>query len=206
MAENQPTTVGLGAWHDPRVKFGGGVVLHHGSCVGLPCPGKSECAVGDGALIGAFCAISMGAELGKNVTLDPYCRVDDARVGDRTKLLYGARIHSEARVGSDSIIGGNVPDRTVVGDRVRHFGRLAHIPRGADWDDDEDPSPRIGNDVFIGTNAMVVGGVTIGDCSSVGAGAAVIGDGMVIGRGSKISPMSVVRRSAPPDSRPGAGG
>ena len=202
---NRPTTVGCCTWYDPDVTFGAGVVIHHGSCVGLPCTGESECSVGDGTRIGAFCAISMGAELGKNVELDPYCRVDDARVGDGARLLYGARVHSEAKVGEGSLIAGNVPDRTVIGRRVKHFGRLVHIPRGEDWDNDKDPSPRIGDDVFIGAGALVVGGVTIEDGVNIGAGATIIGDGVVIGRESKISAMSVVRCSVPPDPRAGSG-
>ena len=205
---NQPTTVGRGMWHDPRVKFGKGVVMHHGSCVGLPYEDESECTVGDETCIGAFCAVSMGAELGKNVALDPYCRVDDSYVGDGARLLYGARIHSKATVGEGSLIAGNAPDRTVIGRRVKHFGRLVHIPRGGDWDNDEDPSPHIGDDVFIGADALVVGGVTIEDGVNIGVGAAIIGDGVVIGHGSTISAMSVVRCSVPPDShvRSGVGG
>lgn len=199
-----PQVVGCGTWHDPRVEFGRGVVIHHGSCIGLPCQEKTECVVGDDARIGAFCAVSMGATLGRKVSLEPYCRVDDSSIGDCTRLLYGARVHSEAKVGSGSCIAGNVPDRTVIGDRVRHFGRLAHIPRGTDWDNDEDPAPCIGNDVLIGANALVVGGARIEDGVRIGAGAAVMGDGIVIGRGSRISPMSVVRCSMPPNS--GAGG
>lgn len=206
MTGTEPKTVGCGTWCDPRVEFGRDVVIHHGSCVGLPFADRDECRVDDGACIGAFCAVSMGADLGKRVSLDPYCRVDDSRVGDRTRLLYGARIHSEAKVGSDSFIAGNVPDRTVIGDRVKHFGRLVHIPRGVDWDSDEDPSPVIGSGVFIGADALVVGGVKIEDDSTIGAGATIIGDDIVIGRGSKIGPMSVVRRTVPPNSSLGAGG
>lgn len=205
---NVPETVGAGIWYDPNVAFGKGVELQHCSCVGLPCEDNKECAVGDRVRIGPFCTVSMGASLGDDVKLDPYCRVDDSAVGARTRLLYGARVHSEARVGSDSFIGGNVPDRTAIGDRVKHFGRLVHIPRGTDWDGDVDPSPIIGNDVLIGANALLVGGVRVEDGAEIGAGATIIGDDVVIGRGAKISPLSCVRRSVDPGSRfggPGSG-
>lgn len=206
---NVPKTVGSGIWYDPNVAFGEGVELQHCSCVGLPCEDNNECAVGDRVLIGPFCTVSMGARLGDDVKLDPYCRVDDSSVGARTRLLYGARVHSEARVGADSLIGGNVPDRTEIGDRVKHFGRLVHIPRGTDWDGDMDPSPIIGDDVLIGANALLVGGVRVEDGAQIGAGATIIGDDVVIGRGAKIPPLSCVKRSVDPDSRfsggPGSG-
>ena len=200
-----PKIVGGSAWYDPSVTFGQGVQLQHCSCVGLPYPGNDECTVGDGVLVGPFCTVYMGARLGDGVILEPYCRVDDSEVGERTRLLYGARVHSKARVGSDSFIGGNVPDRAKIGNLTKHFGRLVHIPRGTNWDEDEDPSPVIGDGVLIGANALLVGGVRVEDGAEIGAGATVIGDDVVIGEGAKISPLSYVRRSVDPHSRFGGG-
>lgn len=202
---HSPKIVGGGTWYDPDVDFGKDVEMQHCSCVGLPYWDNSECTVGDRVRIGPFCTVYMGARLGNDVILEPYCRVDDSVVGERTRLLYGARVHSEARVGSDSCIGGNVPDRARIGDRTRHFGRLVHIPRGTDWDEDEDPSPIIGDDVLIGAHAMLVGGVRVENGAEIGAGATVIGDGVVIGKGAKISPLSYARHSVDPGSKFGSG-
>ena len=72
---------------------------------------------------------------------------------------------------------------------------------GTDWDGDMDPSPIIGDDVLIGANALLVGGVRVEDGAQIGAGATIIGDDVVIGRGAKIPPLSCVKRSVDPDSR-----
>ena len=42
--------------------------------------------------------------------------------------------------------------------------------------DEKGQSPVIGNDVFIGTGAKIIGGVTIGDNVKIGANAVVVKD------------------------------
>lgn len=195
-----PSAFGSAAWCDERVALGKGVTIGHCSCIGTPAEGgdEDECRVGDGVRIGAFCTVTMGASLGSGVRLDHYCRVGASAVGDGTRLLYGARVHDGARIGNRCIIGGNVPDRTEIGSDVKHFGRLAHIPRrGGSWDEDEDPAPVIGDRVLIGAGALVVGGVRVGDGASIGAGACVTGDGVTVGAGARIPPKCLVRLNVP---------
>lgn len=197
---NVPSTFGSSVWWDKRVVFGKGVTIGHCSCIGAPAEDEDEdeCGVGDGVRIGAFCTVTMGATIGDGVKMDPYCRVGASEVGEGTQLLYGARVHDDAKIGSRCIIGGNVPDRTVIGNDVRHFGRLTHIPRrGGSWDEDEDLAPIIGDRVLIGAGALVVGGVRIGDGASIEAGACVIGDGITVGAGAQVQPKRLVRLPVP---------
>ena len=208
-ARNAPKTLGSTVRLGERVAFGTGVTVGHCSCIGISeedrdsCIGISEedrdsCRIGNNVHIGAFCAVSMGATLADCVKVDHYCRVGASEVGRGTRLLYGARVHDDAKIGSCCIIGGNVPDRTCIGDSVKHFGRMAHIPhRDKGWDDADDPAPIIGDNVFIGANALVVGGVRIGEGACIKAGAAVMGDGVTIGAGAKIEPMRLVQRDVP---------
>lgn len=194
----KPGTFGNAAWLDPRVMFGKGVVVGHCSCIGAPEEGWDRCTIGDNVRIGAFCTISMGAKLADRVEMDHYCRVGASEVGYGTRLLYGARVHDEAKIGSRCTIGGNVPDHTLVGDSVMHFGRLAHIPRrGKGWDDASDPAPVIGDNVLIGPNALIVGGVRIGAGARIKAGASVVGDCVTIGEGAEVEPTCLVRRDVP---------
>ena len=74
-------------------------------------------------------------------------------------------------VGHDSIIGGNAPDRTIIGNRVRHFGRIVHAQRdrSGGWDATEEPSPVICDGVLIGANAIIIGGIEIGKDSVIAA-------------------------------------
>lgn len=197
-AGDAPGTFGNAVWLDERATFGRGVTVGHCSCVGLPEEDRDSCRIGNNVRIGAFCAISMGAALADCVVVDHYCRVGASEVGRGTRLLYGARVHDDAKIGSCCVIGGNVPDRTRIGNGVKHFGRMAHIPRrGKDWDDADDPAPVIEDSVLVGANALIVGGVHIGTGACIKAGAAVMGDGVTIGAGAKIGPACLVRRDVP---------
>lgn len=179
MADNQPTIYGTGVWIDHRVKFGKNVTIGHCSCIGYPDEDESVLTIEDDVKIGAFCVISMGSVLEKNVDLEHYCRIDsDSRIGEGTKLLYGSRVHWKVQIGKNCIIGGNCVDRTIMGNNVRHFGRLVHQQRERDtnWTSTEEPSPTIEDGVLIGANAIIVGGIKIGKDSVIGAGEVVTKD------------------------------
>lgn len=201
MSKNKPKFIGTGAWVNPKVSFGKNVWVGHCSCIGYPEKGENRCKIMDGVKIGAYCVVSMGSVLGKNVKLEHYCRVDtESKIGHHTQLLYGARVHWKVRIGNNCCIGGNCPDRTVIGNNVQHFGRLVHIPKGGPWNSTEDPSPFIDDGVFIGANALIIGGVKIGKKTRVGANALIIGNKTVIGEGCKIDPLEIVTESLKPNT------
>jgi acetyltransferase-like isoleucine patch superfamily enzyme len=179
MVDNVPTIYGTGVWIDPRVSFGQNVIVGHGSCIGYPDEDEDKLVIMDDVKIGAFCVVSMGSRLERNVELEHYCRIDsESIIGENSKLLYGARVHWKVQIGKNCIIGGNCVDRTVMGNNVRHFGRLVHQQRerNKDWHETEEPSPIIEDDVLIGANAILVGGITIGQGSIIGAGEIVTKD------------------------------
>lgn len=85
--------------------------------------------------------------------------------------------------------GLELPARTDIGPGlfVTHFGptvihgstvagRNLTIEQGVTIGMGPTGVPRIGNDVYIGTGARIINGITIGDHASVGAGAVVVKD------------------------------
>lgn len=166
-----------------------GVVVHptatigHGSVIGFPSidlpysPDEElRTAIGPSVRVGCFCVIEAGAHLEAGVKVDHYVRVGPGTtIGENTYLLYGTRIHCDVRIGKRCIISGNCPDRTAIGDDVRHFGRLHHdySTPSAPWDDVEEPSPSIGSRSVIGAGAVVIGGVRIGENVYISAGEVV---------------------------------
>ena len=200
---NNPKLIGSGIWYDPRVTFGKNVTIGHCSCIGYPEDGETECKIMDDVNIGAFCVVSMGATLEKGVILEHYCRVDNkTSIGEKTELLYGARIHFNVKIGKNCYIGGNCPNDTVIGNNVKHFGRLVHIPGGGPWDTTTDPAPIIEDNVSIGANALVIGGVTVRKGAQIAANAIVIGDGLEIGEGAIVSAGEIVRKNnVPPHTK-----
>ena len=94
------------------------------------------------------------------------------------KLLCGAEFPARARIGkalrlphgsNGIILHGN----TVIGDHVTLFHQVTLGMRDVE---EPEAAPRIGNFVVIGAGAKILGDVTVGDESRVGANAVVIRD------------------------------
>ena len=127
-------------------------------------------------------------ELGDDVWVDGKCsfmfahRFSDAptlRIGDRTKVSYGSTfvVAKEISIGSDCLIAAYVHIFDSSGHPVDPTKRRAGLPP----EPDEVKPVRIGNNVWVGTGAMIFPGVQIGD-------------------GAVISAHSVVVNSVPPNT------
>lgn len=148
--------------------------------------------IGKNSIIGRHCIIEGGVSIGDNFVLDDYCAVySDAKIGNNVKLLYGKKIYGKALVGNDCIIGGNVPERCILGNRVTFMGEVAHSHYNPtlDWDTTDEPSPTIGEGSIIGVNAIIVGGISIGKNCYVSTGEIIrtdLEDNMVFIKGKAI--------------------
>ena len=81
-----------------------------------------------------------------------------AEIGEGTRFGYGAMgvvIHSRCRIGKRCIIGQQVT-----------LGGRSHV-----YD-----VPVLGDDVYVGAGAKILGGVSVGSCSVIGANAVVLHD------------------------------
>lgn len=87
-------------------------------------------------------------------------------IGDRTYIGHRCHLHAidSLAVGTGCVIADNVMITTT--DHARHD---RHAVRGTG-------SAVIGHDVFVGQNAVILGGVTIGDGATIAAGAVVTRD------------------------------
>jgi serine O-acetyltransferase len=93
-----------------------------------------------------------------------------------TRVLTGVHMDRQVRVGKGFHIihaEGNISihPEAVLGDRV---GIMHNVTIGTE--PNSSGAPRIGNDVFIGVGAVVLGPITIGDRASIAANSLVIAD------------------------------
>lgn len=137
--------------------------------------------IGPNTYIGHYAVVGSGSVLSSGVIVDDYCSIEsDVTLGERCLVIYRAQICNEANVGNGCVIGGFVAERVVVGDRVRIFGKVVHSQHDPTlgWDAPEatDASAVINDDAFVGFNAMIVGGVSVGERAYVCAGAIVTKD------------------------------
>jgi serine acetyltransferase len=96
-----------------------------------------------------------------------------------------------------------INDRTVIGADVhlRHCTTIGCImlPDGS-----QGPSPIIGDNVEVGANSVILGGIRIGNHAKIGAGSVVVTDipdhAVAVG-----NPAKVIRLAPPPISQPAVG-
>ncbi len=186
------------AWIDPDVIFVGSAHIGFSSCVGYGAKTDEPAYIGDGVRIGAFCVIEHGVHIEGDVEIDHYCRIaSGVRIGAKTRILYGAQVFNDVKIGRNCIIGGDLVDRTIVGDEVTYQGNTAHSHRDptGDWDETEEPSPVIESGSVVAIGALLVGPVRVGPRAYVTAGEVVKCDvpEETVLQGGKLLPLSEFR-------------
>ncbi|MDY3677855.1 MAG: acyltransferase [Actinomyces urogenitalis] len=111
--------------------------------------------------IGQDCIVNPGAWLQCETPGGPLTIGDNVYLGHHTHLHAG----SPVTIGSGSVLADGVFIASV--DHSRHADRHQVVHTGP---------ITVGNDVFIGQRAIILGGVTIGTGATIGAGAVVTHD------------------------------
>lgn len=176
------------AAEDDTVIFEPGVVLGQGV------------RVGRGSRIGANTVIGPGVQIGRDCVVGPQVSIAFALIGDRVRLMAGARI-GEAGFGAARSRTGpvDIPQlgRVILQDGVT-VGANSCIDRGAYDDTVIGENTKIDNLVMIGHNCVIgrncllaahtgiSGSVTVGD-NVIFGGKAGIGDHIRIGEGARVA-------------------
>jgi len=138
--------------------------------------------IGQGSVVYPWSILYEGSTIGANCRLFERSMVGSkTTIGDRSQLMYGAQVHDNVFVGTDTVIGGFIADNTKIGNRCSVFGSLVHRyvqPDTTKWDETTETGPTLEDEVVIGWGAVIVGPVTIG-------------------RGARIKPNCVVTSDVP---------
>jgi UDP-2-acetamido-3-amino-2,3-dideoxy-glucuronate N-acetyltransferase len=132
----------------PTVRLGRNVVIHHPDLVNL-----YGCQVGDETKIGAF------VEIQKNATIGALCKISS-----HTFICEGVEIEDEVFVGHGVMFINDPYPRATSGGTLQ---------TEADW---KVVPTRVRRGASIGSGAVILCGVTIGERALVGAGAVVTHD------------------------------
>jgi acetyltransferase-like isoleucine patch superfamily enzyme len=135
--------------------------------------------------------ISKDLKLGKNVRLSKFINLYGCAIGDNTKIGAFVEVQKNAKIGKTCKISSHtfVCEGETIGDN-RFIGHSVifindNYPRAVNpegnLESEEDWAARfvktdIGNIVSTGSNATIVGGVTIGKGSIIGAGSVITQD------------------------------
>ena len=121
----------------PRTIIGTNVSIGHGSCIGYSNSTQDVITIHDNVKIGAFCVVESGVVIGDKCVIDHHSVIySNVIIGVNCKILYSSKIFSDSRIGKNCIIGGDVPERTIIEDNVTMMGVIAHSYRDAtlDWE------------------------------------------------------------------------
>ena len=131
-------------------------------------------SIGARAVIRNAVIVYEGVEIGADTYLDDNVKVGaGTKIGDGTMLLYGVQVLERVTIGRNCRIAGFIPDDVVIEDDVTMMGTIAHkYQRPLDWSRTEE-SPHIEAGAVVGLGTVLVGPITIGANSYVGAGATV---------------------------------
>ena len=183
---------------DPDVTAGADTVIEPG----VQLLGKTK--------IGERCVIKTGsvlhnAVLDDEVVVEPHCLISDSRLDSRVTVGPFARVRPESHVKSGARIGNFVElKKSVIGEgsKVPHLsyigdtkiGTKSNIGAGTitcNYDGFHKHPTTIGNRVFIGSDAVLIAPVKIGDGAYVAAGSAITenvpADALGIARGRQVT-------------------
>jgi acetyltransferase-like isoleucine patch superfamily enzyme len=121
------------------------------------------------AALGAQCRLHRGVQIGANVHIGDYSYVNDGT------LIGSGAIGKFCSIGYYCGIGMHEHPLDRVSTSPFLYGRLNLFGGPGLWDEFQRP-PVIGNDVWIGSHAVVLQGVRIGDGAVVAAGAVATKD------------------------------
>lgn len=148
------THIGRDALIEPNVVFGPGVTVETGAQI-RAFSHLEGCHVGSGAVVGPYARLRPGTELSNDVKVGNFVEIKNAEIGDGAKVNHLTYV-GDARVGAGSNIGAG----TIT---CNYDGVFKH-------------RTEIGENVFIGSNTLLVAPVTVGDGAMTATGTVVTRD------------------------------
>jgi UDP-2-acetamido-3-amino-2,3-dideoxy-glucuronate N-acetyltransferase len=138
---------------------------------------------------GQFCVIAPDVKLGREVAIYNFvnlygCEIgDESRIGSFVEIQKGVKVGNRCKISSHSFVceGVTIEDEVFIGHGVKFindiYPRATNAAGAMQTEADWSVAPTIvRRGASIGTNATVLGGVTVGERAIVGAGAVVTRD------------------------------
>ncbi len=166
------TVIGRDTVIEPNVVFGPGVTVESGATI-RAFSHLEGCHVSRGAIVGPYARLRPGAELAENTRIGNFVEIKNAEISEGAKVNHLSYI-GDASVGAASNIGAG----TIT---CNYDGVMKH-------------RTTIGENVFVGSNTMLVAPVTLGDGSMTATGTVVNRD---------VEPDALAVARARQDNKPG---
>jgi UDP-3-O-[3-hydroxymyristoyl] glucosamine N-acyltransferase len=157
-----------------NVRFGYKCIIEDFCVIGKPYRSNmglisQETYIGNRVILQTGTIVYAGASIADDVICTDYCIIyPKAIINKKTKIHYRAEIHKNVSIGSNCRIGGFLCNDTIIGESTTFYGKTVHVydQHGGDI---KSNAPRIGSNVIVAFGAVIVGELTIGDNSYIGA-------------------------------------
>ncbi|MBO9446468.1 bifunctional UDP-N-acetylglucosamine diphosphorylase/glucosamine-1-phosphate N-acetyltransferase GlmU [Ruegeria sp. R14_0] len=166
------TIIGRDTVIEPNVVFGPGVTVESGATI-RAFSHLEGCHVSRGAIVGPYARLRPGTELAENTRIGNFVEIKNAEIAEGAKVNHLSYI-GDASVGATTNIGAG----TIT---CNYDGVMKH-------------KTTIGENVFIGSNTMLVAPVTVGDGAMTATGTVVTRD---------VEPDALAVGRAKQDNKPG---
>jgi len=170
------TVIGRDALIEQNVVFGAGVTVETGAKI-RAFSHLEGCHVSREAVIGPYARLRPGAEVANAAKIGNFVEIKNAQIGEGAKVNHLSYI-GDADIGSDSNIGAG----TIT---CNYDGVMKH-------------HTQIGQNVFIGSNTMLVAPVDIGDGAMTASGAVITKnvpeDALALARAEQINKPGLARK------------
>ncbi|MEX0328006.1 MAG: bifunctional UDP-N-acetylglucosamine diphosphorylase/glucosamine-1-phosphate N-acetyltransferase GlmU [Ruegeria sp.] len=148
------TVIGRDTVIEPNVVFGPGVTVESGATI-RAFSHLEGCHVSKGTVVGPYARLRPGAELAENVRVGNFVEIKNAEIAEGAKVNHLSYI-GDAAIGAASNIGAG----TIT---CNYDGVMKH-------------KTTIGQNVFLGSNTLLVAPVTVGDNAMTATGTVVTRD------------------------------
>ena len=148
------TVIGRDTVIEPNIVFGPGVTVESSATI-RAFSHLEGCNVSRGAVVGPYARLRPGAELSENTKVGNFVEIKNAVISEGAKVNHLSYI-GDATIGARSNIGAG----TIT---CNYDGVFKH-------------QTTIGEDVFIGSNTMLVAPVTLGHAAMTGSGSVITRD------------------------------
>ncbi len=148
------TVIGRDTVIEPNVVFGPGVTVESGATI-RAFSHLEGCHVSRGSVVGPYARLRLGTELSENAKIGNFVEIKNAEIAEGAKVNHLSYI-GDASVGAATNIGAG----TIT---CNYDGVMKH-------------KTTIGENVFIGSNTMLVAPVTLGDGAMTATGTVVTKD------------------------------
>lgn len=147
---------------------------------------EGDVTLGDGVVVGANCVIN-NAEIGSGTHVLPGTQIESAQIGSNVSLGPMARIRPGTLIHDDAKIGNFVETKQAVigkGSKANHLAYIGDAEIGSgcnigagtifcNYDGANKHKTILGDNVFVGSNSVLIAPVNLADGAFVAAGSAI---------------------------------